>query len=102
MQVRWRLIEDSGSSISTPFYIILMFWLAVVLPALGRALQLGQRIAQRLARHAKDAVKWPIQIHDNVDRGRDRQCSEGDRDIGQEITWSAQPKAGENHRQPEH
>jgi hypothetical protein len=64
--------------------------------------QLGQRIAQRLARHAKDAVEWPIQIHDNVDRGRDRQWSEGDREIGQEITWSAQPKAGENHRQPEH
>lgn len=35
MQVRWRLIEDSGSSISTPFYIILMFWLAVVFASFG-------------------------------------------------------------------
>ena len=29
MQVRWRLVEDSGSSLSTPFYLILVFWLAV-------------------------------------------------------------------------
>jgi hypothetical protein len=35
MQVRWRLIEDSGSSISTPFYIILMFCLAVVFASFG-------------------------------------------------------------------
>jgi hypothetical protein len=35
MQVRWRLVEDSGSSISTPFYIILVFWLAIVLASFG-------------------------------------------------------------------
>ena len=55
--------------------------------AIALLAQLGQRIAQRLARRAEDAVEWPIQIHDDVDRGRDRECSEGDRDIGQEITW---------------
>ena len=35
MQVRWRLAEDSGSSISTPFYVILVFWLAVVFTSFG-------------------------------------------------------------------
>jgi hypothetical protein len=35
MQVRWRLVEDSGSSISTPFYIILVFWLAIVFASFG-------------------------------------------------------------------
>jgi hypothetical protein len=35
MQVRWRLVENSGSSISTPFFIILMFWLAVVFASFG-------------------------------------------------------------------
>ncbi len=35
MQTRWRLIEESGSSISTPFYIVLVFWLAVVFASFG-------------------------------------------------------------------
>ena len=35
MQVRWRLVEDSGSSISTPFYVILMLWLAAVFASFG-------------------------------------------------------------------
>jgi Protein of unknown function (DUF4239) len=35
MQVRWRLIEDTGSSISTPFYMILVFWLVVVFASFG-------------------------------------------------------------------
>jgi hypothetical protein len=35
MQVRWRLAEDSGRSISTPFYVILVFWLAVVFTSFG-------------------------------------------------------------------
>jgi len=35
MQMRWRLIEDSGGSLSTPFYLILVFWLAVVFASFG-------------------------------------------------------------------
>lgn len=35
MQTRWRLIEESVSSISTPFLIVLVFWLAVVFAAFG-------------------------------------------------------------------
>ena len=35
MQLRWRLVEDSGSSLSTPFYLILVFWLAVVFASFG-------------------------------------------------------------------
>jgi hypothetical protein len=35
MQTRWRLIEESGSSISTPFYVVLVFWLAVVFASFG-------------------------------------------------------------------
>jgi hypothetical protein len=35
MQARWKLIEETGSSISTPFYIVLVFWLAVVFASFG-------------------------------------------------------------------
>lgn len=35
MQTRWRLVEESGSSISTPFLVVLIFWLAVVFAAFG-------------------------------------------------------------------
>ncbi len=35
IQTRWRLIEESVSSISTPFLIVLVFWLAVVFAAFG-------------------------------------------------------------------
>jgi hypothetical protein len=35
MQTRWRLIEEAGSSISTPFFVVLIFWLAVVFAAFG-------------------------------------------------------------------
>jgi hypothetical protein len=35
MQTRWRLIEEGGSSISTPFYVVLVFWLAVVFASFG-------------------------------------------------------------------
>jgi hypothetical protein len=35
MQTRWRLVEETGSSISTPFYIVLVFWLAVVFGSFG-------------------------------------------------------------------
>ena len=35
MQLRWRLVEDSSSSLSTPFYLILVFWLAVVFASFG-------------------------------------------------------------------
>ncbi len=35
MQSRWRLIEQTGSSISLPFYIVLVFWLAVVFGSFG-------------------------------------------------------------------
>lgn len=35
MQTRWRLIEETGSSISAPFYIVLVFWLAIVFGNFG-------------------------------------------------------------------
>ena len=35
MQTRWRLIEEARSSISTPFFVVLIFWLAVVFGAFG-------------------------------------------------------------------
>ena len=35
MQVRWRLVEDSGGSLSTPFCLILVFSLAVVFASFG-------------------------------------------------------------------
>src|ERR1700757_5347679 len=35
MQRHWRLIEETGGSISTPFLIVLIFWLAVVFGAFG-------------------------------------------------------------------
>jgi hypothetical protein len=35
MHSRWRLIEEAGSSLSTPFYIVLVFWLAVVFTSFG-------------------------------------------------------------------
>src|SRR5215470_15171566 len=34
-QTRGRLIEEAGSSISTPFLVVLVFWLAVVFGAFG-------------------------------------------------------------------
>ncbi|MBV9252187.1 MAG: hypothetical protein JO227_23445 [Acetobacteraceae bacterium] len=34
-QRRWKLIEDAYSSISMPFYLVLVFWLAVVFASLG-------------------------------------------------------------------
>ncbi len=35
MQTRWRVIEETGSSISTPFYVVLVFWLTVVFASFG-------------------------------------------------------------------
>jgi hypothetical protein len=35
MQRRWKLIEEAHSSISTPFYTVLVFWLAIVFASLG-------------------------------------------------------------------
>ncbi|HJU16504.1 MAG TPA: hypothetical protein VJ770_08530 [Stellaceae bacterium] len=35
MQIRWRLIEESGSSITTPFYMILVFWLIIMFASFG-------------------------------------------------------------------
>jgi hypothetical protein len=35
MQARWRIIEEASSSISTPFYIVLVLWLAVVFASFG-------------------------------------------------------------------
>jgi hypothetical protein len=35
MQTRWRLVEEAGSSISTPFYVVLVFWLAIVFGSFG-------------------------------------------------------------------
>jgi hypothetical protein len=35
MQTRWRIIEETGSSISTPFYVVLVFWLTVVFASFG-------------------------------------------------------------------
>jgi len=32
---RWKLIEEAHSSISLPFYLVLMFWLAVVFGSFG-------------------------------------------------------------------
>jgi len=35
MQTRWRVIEETGSSISPPFFAVLVFWLAVVFGSFG-------------------------------------------------------------------
>jgi hypothetical protein len=35
MQTRWRVSEETGSSISTPFYVVLVFWLTVVFASFG-------------------------------------------------------------------
>lgn len=35
MQTRWRIIEETGSSISAPFYVVLVFWLTVVFASFG-------------------------------------------------------------------
>jgi hypothetical protein len=35
MQTRWRLVEETGSSISVPFYIVLVLWLAIVFAGFG-------------------------------------------------------------------
>jgi hypothetical protein len=35
MQTRWRVIEEAGSSISTPYYVVLVFWLTVVFASFG-------------------------------------------------------------------
>jgi Protein of unknown function (DUF4239) len=35
MQTRWRLVEEAGTSISTPFLVILVFWLGVVFASFG-------------------------------------------------------------------
>ena len=34
-QRRWKLIEEASSSISVPFYLVLVFWLAVVFASFG-------------------------------------------------------------------
>jgi hypothetical protein len=35
MQTHWRLVEQTGSSISVPFYVVLVFWLAIVFGGFG-------------------------------------------------------------------
>ncbi|HTW28386.1 MAG TPA: hypothetical protein VME92_14755 [Acetobacteraceae bacterium] len=35
MERRWRLIEDSSSQISVPFYLVMVFWLVVIFASFG-------------------------------------------------------------------
>jgi hypothetical protein len=35
MQTRLRLVEETGGSISMPFYVVLVFWLAIVFGSFG-------------------------------------------------------------------
>lgn len=35
MHTRWKLIEETGNSISVPFYVVLVFWLAIVFGSFG-------------------------------------------------------------------
>jgi Protein of unknown function (DUF4239) len=35
MRVRWKVIEEAHNSISTPFYIVLAFWLVIVFASFG-------------------------------------------------------------------
>jgi hypothetical protein len=35
MHTRWQILEETGSSISTPFYVVLVFWLAIVFGSFG-------------------------------------------------------------------
>jgi hypothetical protein len=35
MATRWRLLEETGTSISAPFYVVLVFWLAIVFASFG-------------------------------------------------------------------
>ena len=35
MHTRWKLVEEAGSSISVPFYVVLVFWLAIVFGSFG-------------------------------------------------------------------
>ncbi len=34
-QQRWKLIEEAHSSISLPFYVVLVFWLVIVFASFG-------------------------------------------------------------------
>ena len=35
MRMRWKVIEEAHNSISTPFYIVLAFWLVIVFASFG-------------------------------------------------------------------
>ena len=35
MRARWKLIEEGHGSISTPFYIVLAFWLVIIFASFG-------------------------------------------------------------------
>ncbi len=35
MRIRWKVIEESHNSISTPFYVVLAFWLVIVFASFG-------------------------------------------------------------------
>jgi hypothetical protein len=35
MSMRWKVIEEAHNSISTPFYIVLAFWLVIVFASFG-------------------------------------------------------------------
>jgi hypothetical protein len=35
LEQRWKVIEEAHSSISLPFYLMLMFWLAIVFGSFG-------------------------------------------------------------------
>ncbi len=67
MQVRWRLAEDSRSSISTPSYVILVFWLAVVFTSFGLS---APRNLLSYATVTVGALAIASAIYDIVDRDR--------------------------------
>jgi hypothetical protein len=35
MHTRWQILEETGSAISTPFYVVLVFWLGIVFGSFG-------------------------------------------------------------------
>src|SRR5262249_55709325 len=60
-----------------------------------------QSIAHRLARHHEDSAERRVEVEDHVDHRGDRQRTQEDSAIRQEVARSAQAKAGEDDDEPE-
>jgi hypothetical protein len=90
MQVRWRIVENSGSSISTPFFVVLMLWLAAVFAGFGLSAP-RNRLSYIMITLGAPAIASAIYVIVDLDRPFDGIFSVSSQPLRDALTQLSQP-----------